>query len=303
MGIVRTIVNWQRVQPTDSGPYDWSSVDKDFEGLALHGIQPMPQLFGDKNDVTQIDNQSVMDSWAAFVSAAVSRYEPGSAFWTEFEGSTPGSIRVPPKIWQIYNEQNICEFWPGGPYPNKYDVLLHRSAVAIRTADPTAKIMLGGMHGDDNMCGDLPSWKFLDGLYEDGAAADFDIVAVHPYAFSLDGIVTEINKVREVIVANGDSATPIWVTEMGWSSELDPNSVQWWERDLQGQAEMLTAAWNLMLQNQETWNLGGIFWYTWRDPTQDLCNFCDSAGLLEENFVPKPSFSAFSDLAHAGLPD
>jgi hypothetical protein len=300
VGSVRLILNWQAIQPTAGDPYRWGRIDEEMEDLARNGIVPLPQLFGDKSVITDVQDATTMSRWRAFVAAAVNRYKPDSAFWHQFEADHPGADALPPHVWQVYNEQNILEYWPGGPSPNKYAVLLDASAKAIRGADPTAKIMLGGMHGDDNMNG-IPSWTFLKLLYEyPGAADDFDIVAVHPYAFDLEGISREISAVRDVMVSKGDGAAPIWVTEMGWSSKLDPNKEQWWERTPEGQAQMLTSAWNLMLANRETWNLHGIYWYTWRDPASDLCNFCSSAGLLEQNFVPKPSYSAFSQLAHAG---
>ena len=49
---------------------------------------------------------------------------------------------------------------------------------------------------------------------------------------------------------SGDLATPIWVTEMGWAqrSKYEPLV----EREEQGQAQMLTAAWNLLLANRGT---------------------------------------------------
>ena len=300
VGSVRLILNWQAIQPTTGGSFRWDKIDEEMEDLARTGIVPLPQLFGDKSVITDVQDATTMNRWRTFVAAAVNRYKPGSPFWRQFEVDHPGATAMPPHVWQVYNEQNIFEYWPSGPSPNKYAVLLDASAKAIRGADPTAKIMLGGMHGDDNMNG-VPSWTFLKLLYEyPGAADDFDIVAVHPYAFDLEGMSREISAVRDVMTSKGDGATPIWVTEMGWSSELDPNKEQWWERTPAGQAAMLTSAWNMMLANREAWNLHGVYWYTWRDPATDLCNFCSSAGLLQENFVPKPSYSAFSKIAHSG---
>ena len=78
------------------------------------------------------------------MAAAVNRYEDGSAFWQRFEADHPEATAMSPEVWQVYNEQNINEFWPSGPSPNKYAVLLDNSARAIRSADPSAKVMLGG---------------------------------------------------------------------------------------------------------------------------------------------------------------
>ena len=306
VGAVRFIINWQQV--TGGGGFNWNKTDQEFRLLAQNGIEPLPQLFGNPNFVQATvgdngdPNAAVMNQWQAFVAAAVARYEPGGKFWTD----NPALEPHPPEVWQVYNEQNIPAFWPNGPSPNKFAGFLHGTANAIRAIDPNAKIMLGGMHGDPAMNG-KPSYEFLDLLYNREAFLgwdDFDIVAVHPYGFSTAEITTEIDKVRAVMDAQGDEAAPIWVSEMGWASagDGDPENDLWWERTPQGQASILTAAWNLMIQKRDDWNIGGVFWYAWRDPLGDPCTFCGNAGLLKNNFTAKPSFNAFKQVSATGLP-
>ncbi len=153
------------------------------------------------------------------------------------------------------------------------------------------------MHGEDGMNG-IPSWTFLKNLYEyPGAADDFDYVAIHPYDADVAGIAREVGMVRDVMNSKGDQQAQIWITEMGWSSQLDPANTWWWEQTPEGQAKMLESAWRMLLYVKGYWNIGGIYWYTWRDPTADVCNFCNSAGLLEKNYVPKPSYGVFRELA------
>jgi hypothetical protein len=306
VGAVRFIINWQQV--TGSGGFNWTKTDDEFKELAEQGIEPLPQLFGNPNLVSNtVDSdgnprQDVMNQWQAFVAATVARYKPGGKFWTDHPELDPH----PPHVWQVYNEQNIPAFWPGGPSPNKYAGFLHGTAEMIRLVDPTAKIMLGGMHGDPAMNG-TPSYDFLRLLYNREAFKgwdDFDIVAVHPYGFSTNEITTEIDKVRQEMVVAHDSASQIWVSEMGWASTGDgnPSTNLWWERTPQQQAQMLTAAWNLMIAKRDDWNLGGVFWYAWRDPLGDPCTFCGTAGLLQHNFASKPSFNAFKQITAASHP-
>lgn len=298
VGTVRFLVAKQSIAASD-GSYDWDATDDTFRQLAAHDIEALPLLFGDPRDITRVSDPDVMQRWRAFVAAAVSRYRPGSPFWRQFAASHPGAAPLPPHVWQLYNEQNIWLYWPSGPSVPQFAKLLDVSADAIRRADPSAKIMLGGMLGEDHMNG-IPSWDFLRQLYAiPGARDDFDIVAIHPYGFSLDDISWQVNNVREALAAANDSATPIWITEIGWGSKYDDDNskTSWWERNPQGQADMLTSAWNMLLREREDWNIGGAFWYTWRDPGFKSCAFCESAGLLQNNFAPKPSFTAFRQLA------
>lgn len=297
VGSVRFLVAQQEVVSA-GGSFDWGPTDEVFRQLAEHGIEPLPLLFGDPKVISRVNDPAAMEDWRRFAAAAVSRYRPGSPFWSQFAAAS-GVAPLPPDVWQLYNEQNTWLYWPGGPSVTQFAKLLDVSAQAIRGADPNAKIMLGGMFGDDGMNG-IPVWEFLRQLYRvPGARDDFDIVAVHPYSFSLDGIAWQVGNTRDAMAAANDAATPIWITEISWGSRYDddPTKQSWWERDPQGQADMLTSAWNLLLRERKAWNLGGIFWYTWRDTGFHSCAFCESAGLLENNFASKPSFAAFSQLA------
>ena len=162
-----------------------------------------------------------MDPWQLFVAAAVARYKPGGKFWTD----NPEIPAIRRTIWQVYNEQNIPAFWPNWAVAEQVrGVPPWHAPTTIRGADPTAKIMLGGMHGDEAMNG-TPSYDFLRQLYERTRTSkgwdDFDIVAVHPYGFSTSEMTTEIDKVRAAMAEGEDSSAPIWVTEMGWASAFD----------------------------------------------------------------------------------
>jgi len=109
--------------------------------------------------------------------------------------------------------------------------MLRATYPAIKEADPTARVVLGGLSLNDH--------AFLQQLYSAGAAPFFDIAAVHPYTGSVDpaqcwnqsgttryakeafcGIV----EVRKTMLANGDSSE-LWLIEMSWSTANAPNGV------------------------------------------------------------------------------
>ena len=73
----------------------------------------------------------------------------------------------------------------------------------------------------------------LQQVYDAGGGAYFDVAAVHPYTVvdpavcwsSVDAFCA-IETVRKTMVANGDAAKELWLTEYGWSSSpLAPWSV------------------------------------------------------------------------------
>jgi O-antigen ligase len=132
--------------------------------------------------------------------------------------------------YQIWDEPNLATHWGGGPVnPSAYADLLARTARAIRAADPNARILLAGLApttetGSQN----LSEVRYLERLYQMGAAPYFDIVAAKPYGFDtgpgdrrVDESLLNVSRVlllRQVMVAHGDAGTAIWASHWGWNA-------------------------------------------------------------------------------------
>jgi len=306
VGTMRFVASWEATQLDPGGPFRWDYLDRIFEGVALHGIDPIPVLTGTPTWDPDLTAGGDLSGWGAFVEAALDRYGPNGRFWTEFGEDHPNVAPAPPRVWQIWNEQNAPEFWPPTPSPVQFAQLLDVSASVIRRVDPQAEIMLGGMFGTPPRSEGIEAGEFLSRLYDiEGAAADFDIVALHPYAFDLGGIEQQFLSIRSAMAAAGDRATDTWVTELGWSSVPDPRP-EWagYSRTLQGQADTLASAGEYLLNHRKEWQLRGLIWYTWRDPAAHViaCPFCQDAGLLEHDFSPKPSLNAYRELSATAAP-
>ena len=298
VGTVRQVIYWEAVQPGGQGPMRWDEIDPLFERLAVQGIKTFPVLLGDRNRVSELISTG-LPGWRAFVAAVVDRYGPGGAFWTSFAAEHPEVDPRPPTTWQVWNEQNSMGFWRPEPSVEDYASLLSTSADAIRSEDPTAQIVLGGMYGYSNMNAD----DFLRGLYGvPGAAEDFDVVAAHPYGAGNAAIATQIEALREEMQLQGDGQTPMWITETGWASEpVDDPDYDHLGLSEQGQADALDAAFRMLIAQRQTWGIRGIHWYSWRDSDVAACIFCQYTGLLRNDGTGKPSLDAFRALAAAGL--
>jgi hypothetical protein len=125
--------------------------------------------------------------------------------------------------YEIWNEEDATLWWAGAPDPAAYTRLLQAAYPAVKSADPAATVVLGGLTGND--------YDFLEGVYKAGGKGYFDAVGVHtdtacdvnsPFAFlrDNDGQINEdsfigYREVHAIEVANGDQA-PIWMTEMSW---------------------------------------------------------------------------------------
>jgi hypothetical protein len=311
---IRWPLGWAAVQPTANGEYDWSSFDPVVELAARHGLTVLPYLYTTPRWVARkgtrlpIDNARARNGWAAFVRAAVERYGPGGKFWTEHAPANAGINYVPAiprampiRVWQVWNEANFFYFaYPVSP--SRYARLLKLTHRAIVAADPTAKTILTGLFGNPDQGGKLgmDATKFLAALYRvHGIKADFDGVALHPYAFHVEDLEQLTEAVRQVVVKNHDAATPLYITEMGWGSQNDPNVVAF-EQGLHGQVRELRGAYRYLISNRHRLNLRSTYWYSWKDnPEYTACHFCDSVGLFRagRGFHPKPAWRAFVALS------
>ncbi len=116
---------------------------------------------------------------------AVERYGPRGSFWEEHApGSKDPLPRLPIHAWQIWNEENFFYFTKPAS-PTRYAKLLAISRRAIHRADPRATVVIGGLFGNPKQSppAAMDAADFLDRLYRvRGAKADFDAVALHPYA-------------------------------------------------------------------------------------------------------------------------
>ena len=94
---------------------------------------------------------------------------------------------------------------------------------------------------------------------------------------------------------NGDQATPLWITEIGWGSA--PAGPVRDQPGADGQNEMLKSSFGLILSHQKEWNVGRLFWFDWRDPSKSgvvKCSFCASAGLLRYDRTRSPPTTRFA---------
>jgi hypothetical protein len=206
--------------------------------------------------------------------------------------------------WEIWNEQDIG-YDPEGPggdtymSPQDYAYLLggdptadantHPWAAqgiygAIKDADPSAVVLLGGLSNAWKAADGRGAGNYLAELYESlsllgygSGSWPFDVVAVHPYygrnpnptvyLFGGGDYILRAN-IWSVMDAHDDGSKRIWITEIGWNT----NTTQWVcmppfvsEED---QAAYLESSWSIFL-GEPTGNgrvlVDKVFWYRYQD--------------------------------------
>jgi polysaccharide biosynthesis protein PslG len=302
---IRISIPWGAIQTTPDGPPNWSSVDPVVKIASQAGVEVLPFVYGAPSwavavakfpstnppATLPVKTGAQRFAWTSFLKLVVARYGPNGSFWAENPDISPRPIRT----WQIWNEENFFYF-VAKPSPGDYGKLVKISHQAIKSVDPGAKILLGGMFALPNpkvSPGSYPAYKFLSLMYKrtPGVKNYFDGVTLHPYVRDYWYLTPEIEQVRAALKSSGDAGVPLWITELGWSSGK-PTHSNLFAKGPQGQVKQLKGAFALLSKNQRKWRIQRVYWFS-LDDAPGNCNFCDGSGLFGAGFIPKPAWNAF----------
>lgn len=237
---------WEVIEP-EPGRYEWADWDKVVEAADRHSIQLIAVLDGSPRwarATADADNALAPPvqtrDFGAFASAFAARYQDQIHFY------------------QIWEEPNIAPHWGAREVdPEAYVCLLREGAIQIRSADPGASILAAAMAPNVESGGaNMSELRFLEAMYERGAAPWFDIVAIQLYDFGepvdepprADRLTwARAALVRDVMVAHDDVASAAWAVSFGLAgmrSEVIEASVEQARTDWPWLGPMLWAAWS-----------------------------------------------------------
>ena len=270
---------WDMVNPAP-GRWDWGFTDEmvakaserdiNILGLLVYSVGWASPAAGVGSNQPAFTMPANLDTYHTYVQTVVSRYR--------------GRV----KAWEVWNEPNHGAFWRPQPDAAEYARLLQTAASAIRTADPNAKVVLGGIAGADT--------AFLEQVVAIAGWNSFDIVAAHPYVaprspergYLADGELARL----EAFVDRHGGGKSIWLTEIGWPSSRPG---RWGVGDPAVQANYLVRG---MVQAAASPRVERVFWYNWRNDGTDPNNDEDNYGLVANDWrTPKPAATAFRTLS------
>ncbi len=245
-----------------------------------------------------------LDDWGDFVAAVVARYR--------------GRIRY----YQLWNEPNIYPEWGEQPVdPVGYTRLLCEGYRRAKEVDPTVVIISGALaptvslHPGPGPALGMSDFVFLQRMYDAGAGECFDILAVNDYLLwsgPTDHRLRPLNVnfsrpiyLRDIMVANGDEAKPIWISEM--NSNAVPNDPQIADVGAYGQVtpEQQARYAPLAYQRvQEEWPWAGVvnFWYFKRATDAERHQAMYYFRMVEPDFTPLPVYDAMREYTAALVP-
>lgn len=174
---------WSRIEP-EKNNWDFSHYDNlvnlaRANGIGIIGILDYgpawkPAKYPPSRDAT------TMQEWLEYVENVVSRYRYV-------------------KYWEVWNEPNLNSFWYQNANPYEYYVLLKNTYPVIKSVNPNATVILGGLGRSENGIGIV---EFLNSLYGFGIKNYFDGLGihlyVHPFGPNGDRIITSFKTGKHV---------------------------------------------------------------------------------------------------------
>ena len=309
VGSIRIPFNWAQAQPyqnasdvptgqqgqfTNIGgvPTDFSHTDQIVGLAAQRGLLVLPTvLYAPSWDA--VDNPNGVDfpaqagPYANYLTTLVERYGPRGTFWS----THPGIPRMPIRMWQIWNEENLSYYWRQ-PFAPSYVVLLKAARAAIRRADPGAKVVLGALTNF--------AWQSIGQLYKvRGFRASFDIASVNAFTKEPANVILYLRLMRNALDRFHSGRTPLIASELSWPSALGetPNHYDF-DTTEAGQARNIAALLPMLGARRFRLRLLSFYYYTWISVETYGAQDFAFAGLEGQTsygsvFV-KPALAAFS---------
>jgi hypothetical protein len=234
-----------------------------------------------------------LDDYGDFVEAVVRRYQ--------------GRI----DYYQIWNEPNIYPEWGERPVsPEEYTELLKVGYMRVKRVCPECVVLSGALAQTIPLGPrDLNDFLFLQRMYDAGAGDYFDVLAMQGYGLwsgptdrRMRPRVLNFSRplyLREIMVKNGDSHKPIWLTEMNWNSpppDLPDKPYGFVTPEQQARYAVLAYQ-----RAQQEWPWLGVVntWFFKRatDTEQDQAMYYFR--LVEPDFGPMPVYFALKEYMHS----
>lgn len=285
--VLRVAFGWDAMEP-ERGRYDWSFWDDFVRRAERSGVELIPYVCytprwaaRDKGDDFWRSPPTEVGDFALFMRAIVARY-----------GRTIRS-------WELWNEPDNRAYWLGDA--REFAALVRAGSAAVRSADPRAKVVLGGI---------ATELSFLEALFErEKIAPAVDVVNLHSYFETwhpdpIESLPEFVAGAAEIVREHGENE-PLWMAETGYSSVGGRAEVSEvyrarfiGEHTPRAQAEALVRTFVLGLATRQ---LDTIAWYRINDlpARQDVIGDDNNRhlGVLAVHGREKPAARAFAELA------
>ncbi|MCA9922437.1 MAG: hypothetical protein KC421_08695 [Anaerolineales bacterium] len=267
-GWVKQEFPWRDIEGAAKGEYNWYRPDQ----IVRHAEEANLKLLVRLNSQPLWSVAEYIDEGRVTNSQPPADYQDFGDFCHALAARYPGQIAA----YQVWNEPNLSREWgEQSPNPAEYTDLLRVCYEGIKTADPNAIVISAGLAptGTEPPIA-MPDDQFVQGMYDAGAAAYFDVLGVNAPGYKAppetppeDGtnpaldlggyrwnVFRHVEDIRAIMVANGDANKQIAILEMGWILQQDYHEEYvWFGLTEAEQADYLVRAYQYAQQNWQPW--------------------------------------------------
>jgi hypothetical protein len=288
----REELSWANLEPNVKGTFAWTAYDQRLAADTNNGIQVIGMLLTTPRWSTT--NPSAPDwywyepsnfnDYFDFVRAAVNRWK--------------GTIHT----WEIWNEPNAVGTWNcvnNCNHAADYARLLQGAYVAVKSVDPTARVLIGGIYVHDTIDNGM---TFLDSVVANsGGQINFDGLSIHTYMpdripestdpnSKIQNFQYRLNMVNDWITAHG-GPSEIWITEDGKStctvSPSCPANMTWSE---DAQASMLARSYGIAAASPRVVQFD---YFQAEDKFNNPANLYGGMSIIRDDLSLKPAYTAY----------
>lgn len=216
------------------------------------------------------------------------------------------------RYYQVWNEPNIYPEWGENIVdPEAYTELLCTTYATIKDIDPDAIIISAALAPNVELNGrDFSDLIYLQRMYDAGAGDCFDILGMQGYGLFSGPTdrrmrptttnYSRIEWIRDLMIANGDIAKPIWISEMAWNPV--PNDPTIADLDRFGQTDDATAAQyavDAYERARTEWPFVGVinYWFFKRPDESEKNQSWYYFRAVDPDFTPRPVYNALKEYA------
>jgi polysaccharide biosynthesis protein PslG len=217
----RVVLSWRAVERR-YGQLRWSRYDALYARMLANGARPLwvladapcwawahtKRICGEQGRLAHPPDPAYDLEWARFVYQVVQRY--------------PQTVAI-----EAWNEPNLKAFFKPAPDPARAATVTAWANWAVDRVDPRIPVLFGGPSPTfDTIPGvEIAYQQFLRDAYAAVGTGHWDGLALHPFpsmrrqGHYLRDVHEHLNNARAIIRHEGARDTPIWVTEIGLSTD------------------------------------------------------------------------------------
>jgi hypothetical protein len=304
---VRTDLDWMDIQPDSASVYTWSRFDTLVDAASQRGLTVLPAIAytpawaRPAGCGTEMCAPADPQKFATFARTAAARYASRGIH-----------------IWEVWNEENLAAYWRPAASAAAYTTLLKATAGALRDADPSAQVILGGLAAGHTESGNISQTDFLEAVAAAGGTQVVNAVGYHPYSYPFlassqtawgtpwERMNRYSQSLRTVLAAHGQSTMPIWITEYG-APTGGPGTAAG-QQSTASDITHVTPAWQAQLAQDAVRTAAtdpyvqALMWYSYKDLGSSTSTSENFFGLRAADGTAKPAYYALRQAIAALAP-